>query len=215
MQDFKRTKKTRVRRAPQRGRYDRATVHAILDEGLVCHIGIVEDGDPVVIPTAYWRRDEYIYFHGSTKSRLIMAAQSAKEICITVTLLDGLVMARSGMHHSMNYRSVVAFGRAETITGEEARLAALRCFIERFAPGRWDEMRLPTKQEMKATQILRLELERVSAKARSGPPIDDDEDYAAAVWAGELPLSLAWGEPVPDPKLRPGIEMPDSLPGAG
>ena len=212
MQDFEKTKKTRVKQAPQRGHYDRETAYAILDEGMVCHIGIVVDGKPVVIPTVYWRDGDDLYFHGASKSRLILASREAEEICITVTLLDALVIARSGFHHSMNYRSVVMFGRAEQVTDDDEQFAALKIFMEGVAPGRWDELRAPNKQEMKATIIMRLPINEATSKIRSGPPIDDDEDMAADVWAGEIPIALTYGEPVPDPQLRAGIAVPGNLP---
>ncbi len=212
MNDVRKTRKTRVRRMSQRGHYDRKTVYDILDAGLVCHVGIVVDGGPVVIPTAYWRDRDAVYFHGSAKSHLLKVAQAATDICLAVSLIDGLVMARSGFHHSINYRSVVLFGRAETVTGDDQQLAAMRAFMERLAPGRWDELRPPSRQELRATQIMRLPIDEASAKIRSGPPIDDDEDMAADVWAGIVPVVQTFGDPLPDPQLKPGIAVPGNLP---
>ncbi len=211
MADFKKTKRTRVVRKPDRGCYDRATVYAILDEALVCHVGIVEDGKPVVIPTAHWRDGDRLYLHGSRASRLLRAMRDGAEVCVTVTLLDGLVLARSGFHHSMNYRSVVIFGRADPVEGRAEKLAAMRAFTERIAPGRWDELRPPTDKEIRATQVMALPLVEVSAKVRRGPPADDEADYAHPVWAGEVPIMQTTGEPVPDPRLAPGIELPAYL----
>ncbi len=211
MADFEKTERTRVVRKPDRGRYDREAVYAILDEALVCHVGIVEDGRPVVIPTAHWRDGDRLYLHGSRASRLLRAMGEGAEVCVTVTLLDGLVLARSGFHHSMNYRSVVIFGRADPVQGRAGKLAAMRALMERLAPGRWDELRPPTDKEIRATQIMALPLVEVSAKVRRGPPADDEADYAHPVWAGEVPIMQTTGEPVPDPRLAPGIELPAYL----
>jgi nitroimidazol reductase NimA-like FMN-containing flavoprotein (pyridoxamine 5'-phosphate oxidase superfamily) len=207
-ESFPVTDRTRVRRLPQRASYDRAVVHAILDAGLVCHVGLVEDARPVVIPTAYARVDDTIVLHGSTRSRTLMAAAAGADLCCTVTLLDGLVLARSAFHHSVNYRSVVAFGRAQVIEDHDGRVAALRAFTERLYPGRWDQVREPSAQEIKATLVLALPLTEVVAKVRTGPPIDDEDDYALPVWAGVVPLSLAKGEAEPDERLFPGTTPP-------
>jgi nitroimidazol reductase NimA-like FMN-containing flavoprotein (pyridoxamine 5'-phosphate oxidase superfamily) len=190
-----------VRRLPQRAAYDRATVHAILDAGIVCHLGFVEDGRPVVIPTAYARVGDVVYVHGSSKSRTLCALADGVEVCLTVALIDGLVLARSAFHHSINYRSVMVFGRARALEDDEAKLAALEAFTERLHPGRWREVRPPSPPELKATKVLELPLEEAVAKSRSGGPLDDAEDYALPVWAGVLPLALVRGDPIPAPGL--------------
>lgn len=211
MDDLTITKRTKIGRLPARGAYDRATVHAILDEALVCHVGYVADGGPVVIPTAHWRDGERLYLHGSRASGLMRAIGRGAEVCVTVTLLDGLVLARSGFHHSMNYRSVVLFGRPVTVEDPDEMVAALRAFMERIAPGRWDEVRPPNDAEMRQTQVVAVPLEEASAKIRTGPPVDDEADYALPVWAGVLPLTLTAGEPVADPRLPAGTPLPPYL----
>lgn len=198
------SERTRVRRMGKRGDYDEATVHAILDAAPVCHVGYVVDGQPYVTPTAHWRDGDHVYWHGSSASRMLRTLEGGVDVCVTASLLDGLVLARSGFHHSMNYRAVMALGRAELVGGETAKLHALRAFSDRLVPGRWETLRPPTAQELKATTILRLKLDEASAKVRTGPPVDDEEDYALPVWAGVLPLSVVAGEPVPDPRLVPG-----------
>lgn len=202
------TDRTRVRRVPQRAAHDRAIVHAILDAGLVCHLGLVEDGRPVVIPTAYARVGDALVLHGSSRSRTLMAAAAGAELCCTVTLLDGLVLARSAFHHSLNYRSVVAFGRAAPVEDPDERLAALRAFSERLYPGRWDAVRPPSPAELKATLVVRLPLTEAVAKVREGGPVDDEEDYALAVWAGVIPLGLARSDAVADERVSPGTVPP-------
>jgi nitroimidazol reductase NimA-like FMN-containing flavoprotein (pyridoxamine 5'-phosphate oxidase superfamily) len=191
------SERTRVRRLPRRGAYDRATIDAILDEALVCHLAFAADGQPFAIPTAFARIGDHLYVHGATASRTLRAASGAP-VCVTVTLLDGLVLARSAFHHSMNYRSVVVLGHAEEVTGEEERLAAMRALVDKVSPGRWDQIRPPNGQELKATTILRLSLAEASAKIRSGPPIDDEEDLALPCWAGVIPLALTAAAPIPD-----------------
>ncbi len=191
------SERTRVRRLPRRGAYDRATIDAILDEALICHLAFSVDGQPYAIPTAYARIGDHVYVHGSAASRMLRAAGGAP-VCFTATLLDGLVLARSAFHHSMNYRSVVVLGGAEEVSDEEERLAAMRALVERVAPGRWAEIRPPNAQELKATTILRLAIAESSAKIRTGPPIDDDEDLALPCWAGVIPLALAAGAPIAD-----------------
>jgi nitroimidazol reductase NimA-like FMN-containing flavoprotein (pyridoxamine 5'-phosphate oxidase superfamily) len=198
-----------VRRIPKRGVYDRGAIDAILDEALVCHVGFVHDGHPVVIPTLFARVGDLVYFHGSAASRMLRTLTSGADVCLTVTLLDGLVLARSAFHHSANYRSVVVLGRAQVIEERAEKLAALEAFAERVAPGRWNEVREPTAKELKATTVLSLALDEASAKVRTGPPVDDEEDYALDVWAGVIPLRLVAGEPVPDPRLRAGIPVPE------
>jgi nitroimidazol reductase NimA-like FMN-containing flavoprotein (pyridoxamine 5'-phosphate oxidase superfamily) len=196
------TERTRLRRLPERAAYDRETVHAILDEGFVCHVGFVVDGQPYVIPTGYARADETLYLHGSTGSRL--GLRPGMPVCVTVTLLDGLVLARSAFHHSMNYHSVTVLGRTRPVTDPREKEAALRAFVEHVIPGRSDEVRGVDRKELAATAVLALPLQEVSAKVRTGPPKDEEEDYALPVWAGVLPLALIAGEPQPDPRLRPG-----------
>jgi nitroimidazol reductase NimA-like FMN-containing flavoprotein (pyridoxamine 5'-phosphate oxidase superfamily) len=208
---FPQTERTTLKRLPKRGVYDRQLVYAILDEGFICHAGFVVDGKPVVIPTGYARVDDQLYIHGSQASRMLRTLKTGVDVCVTVTLIDGLVLARSAFHHSMNYRSVVVFGKATAIEEAEAKLAALRALSEHMIPGRWDEVRQPNVQELKATTVLSLPLEEVSAKVRTGPPLDDEEDYSLEVWAGVLPLKLVAGEPVKDPVLKTGIAPPSHL----
>lgn len=193
------TARTQVKRLPKRGQYDRETIYGILDEGFLCHVGFVHDGAPVVIPTGYARSGDRLYIHGSAASRMLRTLDQGVPVCVTVTLLDGLVLARSAFHHSMNYRSVVVFGTAKAVTDEVEKTEALRLFTEHVVPGRWDHIRWPTAQELKATTVLSMPIEEASAKVRVGPPLDDEEDYALPVWAGVLPLKLTSGAPVPDP----------------
>ena len=204
------SRRSRVVRVGDRGHYDAATLHAILDAGYVCHVAFLHDGQPMVIPTAYWREGDHLYIHGSTKSRMAMALAEGIPACVAVTLLDGLVLARSAFHHSMNYRSVVAIGVFEKIP-DEHKMAALKAFTERVAPGRWADIRPPNKQEMKGTMVLRLPLTEASAKIRSGPPKDDTEDMAITAWAGVLPFVQGFDAPVPDPRLAAGVSFPDYL----
>jgi hypothetical protein len=210
-QDFPPTPRTRVKRAAMRACYDRETVYTILDAGLVCHVGYVIDGQPYVTPTAYWREGDRVYWHGSSASRMLRRLKEGVPVCFTVAHLDGLVLARSGFHSSINYRSVMAFGTAEPVTDEAAKLAALEAFSERITPGRWAEQRAPTKQEMKATLVMSLKLEEAVAKVREGPPADDEEDYALDVWAGVVPIHRVIDPPEDDPRLKPGIAAPGYL----
>ena len=209
--DFPPTPRTRVKRLGYRACYDRETVYAILDAGLVCHVGYVIDGQPYVTPTAYWREGDRVYWHGSSASRMLRHLKDGVPVCFTVAHLDGLVLARSGFHSSINYRSVMAFGTAEPVTDEAAKLAALEAFSERLTPGRWVELRPPTTQELKATLVLSLRLEEVAAKVRTGPPADDEEDYELDVWAGEVPIHRVVDSPVDDPRLKAGVAAPDYL----
>ena len=208
MSAFAQTDRTRVRRLPARASYDVETVHAILDAGLVCHVGFVEGDRPIVIPTAYARVGDAVVFHGSSKSRTLLAAVGGAELCISVALIDGLVLARSAFHHSINYRSVVLFGRATEIAEPERKLAALEAFTERLYPGRWAAVRAPNKQELKATVVLELPLREAVAKVRTGGPIDDEEDMTWPVWAGVVPLALAPGAPEPAPDLASSLTAP-------
>jgi len=203
---YQATERTRLRRLPERGVYDRETVHAILDEGFVCHVGFVVDGQPYVIPTGYVRAGETLYLHGSTGSRL--GLRPGDPVCVTVTLLDGLVLARSAFHHSMNYRSVTVLGRTRLVTDPREKDAALRAFVEHVVPGRSDEIRGGDRRELAATAVLAVPLGEVSAKVRRGDPKDDEEDYSLPVWSGVLPLELVPGSPVPDARLDPAIPVP-------
>jgi nitroimidazol reductase NimA-like FMN-containing flavoprotein (pyridoxamine 5'-phosphate oxidase superfamily) len=204
MSEFAPTPRTTLKRLPSRGVFDRAAVHAILDEGLVCHVGFVADGQPFVIPTSYARVEDRLYIHGSAASRMLRSLSGGIPVAVTVTLLDGLVLARSAFHHSMNYRSVVVLGRAELVGDPAERSAALEAIVEHVVPGRSRLVRGPSEKELLATSVLRLELLEVSAKVRTGPPIDDEEDLGLDCWAGVLPLRLVPGEPVADPQLPPG-----------
>jgi hypothetical protein len=208
MSNFIPTERTQVRRLPKRGAYDRATVYRILDEGLVCHMGFIAEGKPVVIPTGYGRQGDTLYFHGSTASRMFRALGKGADVCVTVTLVDGLVLARSAFHHSMNYRSVVIFGKAAVVEEPAEKRDALRAFTEHVAPGRWQEIRQPSEKELQATTVVALPLQEVSAKLRTGPPIDDEEDYALPVWAGVLPLVHTPQAPLPDDRLPKEIPVP-------
>jgi uncharacterized protein len=202
------TDRTRVRRVPQRGAYERETIEAILDETLISHVGFVHDGQPVVIPTLHARLGDRLYLHGSAASRMLRTLQKGVPVCVTATLVDGLVLARSAFHHSVNYRSVVVFGTATLMESGEETVKVLELFTEKLVPGRWADVRPPTRQELKGTKVLGLPLDEASAKVRTGPPIDEDEDYDLPVWAGVLPLSTGVAEPQPDPRLDPAIETP-------
>lgn len=199
------SQRTRVRRAPSRADYERSTIDAILDEGLVAHLGFAVDGQPYVIPTLHARVGDVVYVHGSAASRLVRALAAGTPACLTVTVLDGIVLARSAFHHSMNYRSVVVLGEARLVSGPEELMGALRAFTEHIVPGRWDEVREPNAQELKGTRVLAMTLDETSAKLRTGPPVDDEEDYALDVWAGVIPLTLTASEPADDPRLAPGL----------
>ena len=211
MTNFAANERTRVVREPHRGAYDRATINKILDEGFVCHVGFTMEGQPYVIPTMYARVGEAIYFHGSAASRMLRGASTGIPVCITVTLVDGLVLARSVFNHSMNYRSVVALGKASLVDEPAEKIAALKAFTERILPGRWNEARQPNEKELKATSILRLPLTEASAKIRVGPPEDDAEDYAVKVWAGVLPMRLATEAPIRDERCDPAIPVPGNV----
>jgi uncharacterized protein len=200
------TKRTRLRRLPERGRYDRETVHAILDEGFICHVGFVVDEQPHVIPTGYVRVEETLYLHGSTGSRL--GLRPGMPVCVTVTLLDGIVLARAAFHHSFQYRSAVVLGKTRLVTDREEKDAALSALVEHIVPGRSADVRRGDSKELAATAVLALPLEEVSAKMRTGDPKDDEEDYDLPVWAGILPLELVPGPPVPDSRLKAGIPVP-------
>ena len=208
MPQFETTERTRVRRLPKRASYDVDVVEAILAEGLHCHVGFSVDGQPYVIPTIYARVEDQLYIHGSAASRMLRTIGERMSVCITVTLLDGLVLARSTFHHSMNYRSVVILGEATEVREPEEKMTALKAIVDHVMVGRWEDVRQPSDQELKATSVIRVPLDEVSAKIRTGPPVDDDEDYQLDCWAGEVPLTLVSRPPVADPLLRPGIELP-------
>jgi nitroimidazol reductase NimA-like FMN-containing flavoprotein (pyridoxamine 5'-phosphate oxidase superfamily) len=203
------TPRTRVRRRSERGSHERERVYRILDEGLVCHVAFVGEQGPVVIPTTYARIDDRLYLHGSPASRMLRSLESGIETSVAVTLLDGLVLARSAFHHSMNYRSAIVFGRAREVTDAEEKLAALRALVEHVVPGRSSDTRGPNVRELARTLVLALPLDEASAKLRSGPPTDDEEDLGLDHWAGVIPLELRPLEPLDDPALRPGVGQPD------
>lgn len=200
-----------VKRLSQRGVYDRAAIHQILDEGLICHVGFTVHGQPHVIPTIYVRVGERICIHGSPVSRMLNVLREGADTCVTIALVDGLVLARSAFHHSMNYRSVVLFGKASAVEDPERKAEVLRALSEHLIPGRWDAVREPTEQELKQTLVVAIPIEEASAKVRTGPPVDDEADYALPVWAGVIPLGITSRAPVPDPKLWPGIEPPEHV----
>lgn len=209
--DFPPTDKTRVKRLHQRAHYDRETAHAILDAGFLCHVGYVIDGQPYVTPTAYWREGDWVYWHGSAASRMLRKVKEGVPVCFTVAMLDGLVLARSGFHSSVNYRSLMAFGTAELVEAEAEKIRSLDVFIERLTPGRAAEVRPPTSQEIKATTVLKMKLSEVAMKVRNGPAADDEEDYQLDVWAGVVPIRTVIGAPEDDPRLKAGIAAPDYL----
>ena len=201
------TARTRVVREAHRGVYDRETVYRILDEGFVCHVGFIVEGQPFVIPTSYGRKDASLYIHGSAASRMLRQMKDGTPVCVTVTLLDGLVLARSVFNHSMNYRSVVVLGKASLVEDPEEKLAALRVLSEHILPGRWDDARQPNERELKQTSVLRVPIEEFSAKVRTGPPIDDEVDYSFPTWAGVVPLKMTADPPIPDSKLDPAAHQ--------
>jgi uncharacterized protein len=203
------TQRTRVVREAERAVYDREAIYRILDEGFLCHVGFTVDGQPFVIPTSYGRKDASLYIHGSAASRMLRQMKDGVAVCVTVTLLDGLVLARSVFNHSMNYRSVVILGKATIVEDPQEKLAALRVLSEHIIPGRWDDARQPNERELKATSVLRVPIEEFSAKVRTGPPIDDAEDYSFPTWAGVVPLSITSSPPIDDPKLGPERSVPD------
>lgn len=210
MGTFAKTPRTTVRRLPKRGVYEKEDVYKILDAGFICHVGFVVDGQPYVIPTGYARSGDTLYIHGSAASRMLRTAGEGLDICVTVTLVDGFVLARSVFHHSMNYRSVMVLGNARLLASDEEKRLALRCFTNHIVAGRWEEARQPTDQELKATSVLALPIEEASAKVRTGPPIDDEEDYALPVWAGVVPLETHAGTPRRDERVPggvPGIDL--------
>ncbi len=206
---FPRTDLTSLKRLPKRGHYDRETINSILDEGFICHVGFAVGGQPFVIPTGYARVGDKLYVHGSQASRMLKTLANGVDVCVTITLVDGLVLARSAFHHSINYRSVVVFGRAVLVEDRAEKLSALFALSEHFIKGRWNDVREPTEQELRATSVLSLQLEEASAKIRTGPPLDDEEDYSLPIWAGVIPLKMVAGEPIADPRLPQTIAVPD------
>lgn len=207
--EFTPTSRSTIKRLPQRGEYDHSVIYQILDAGLICHVGFAIEQQPYVIPTAYGRVEDKLYIHGSPASRMLRSLQKGIDVCVTVTLLDGLVLARSAFHHSMNYRSVLVFGTATTVQDADKKLEALHAFTEHIIPGRWSEVRPPNPQELQGTLILSLPLAEASAKVRTGSPNDDSADYELSVWAGELPLKLVTAPPINDPLLHSDIAIPE------
>lgn len=205
------TPRSKLKRLPKRGSQERELIYSILDEALIAHVGFITNNQPFVIPMAYGRKSDRLYLHGSSISRLIKTLEQGVEVCLTVTLVDGLVVARSLFHHSMNYRSVVLFGKAELVDNERDKMIALEAFTEQIIPGRWQDARIPNVKELKATTVLSLPIEEGSAKIRKGQPLDDEEDYSLPIWAGELPLRVIAGKPIPDPKLDNAIAIPENL----
>jgi len=207
-ESFAPTPRTRVVREPERAAYDRETVYQILDEGFLCHVGFAVEGQAFVIPTSYGRVESNLYIHGSAASRMLRQMKDGVLVCVTVTLLDGLVLARSIFNHSMNYRSVVILGKATLVDDPKEKIEALYALSQHILPGRWDDSRQPNERELKATSVLRVPIEEFSAKVRVGPPVDDEPDYAFPTWAGVVPLEMVAGEPIDDARLLPGQEVP-------
>ncbi|MCZ6899706.1 MAG: pyridoxamine 5'-phosphate oxidase family protein [Bacteroidetes bacterium] len=201
MKELVQTPKTKIKRVSQRGSYDPDVIYKILDQAFICHVGFIHEGNPVVIPTSYGRIGDNLYLHGSAKSRMLMTLGKGGEICVTVTIVDGLVLARSIFHHSMNYRSVVLFGKPQKVTSEKEKEQALKAFTNHIIPGRWEEVRLPNKKELKGTTVVRLPIGEASAKIRTGPPLDDQEDYKLPIWAGVIPIKAQPLDAIPDTKL--------------
>ena len=210
METYPKSQRNTVKRIPKRGHYDKKTLFEILDNGFFCHVSFVIDGQPFIIPTAYGREGERIFIHGATSSRMIGALEKGIQVCLAVTHIDGIVMARSVFHHSMNYRSSVIFGTA-TIVREEEKVQALEVITQNICRGRWQEARLPNNTELKATQVLAIQIEEASSKIRTGMPVDDTEDYSLDVWAGVVPVQSVYGQPVADPDLKKRLPIPDSV----
>lgn len=206
-----RSEKVRVRRLHQRGHYDRASLDAVLDAGMVCHLGFATPEGPFVVPTLYWREGDYVYWHGSSASRTLRAVAAGTPVCLTVSHIDGLVLARSGFHCSVNYRAAMLFGVAEEVTDPAVMTAGLRAFVDGLVPGQWDRQRPVTAQELKATKLLRLRIDEASAKIRTGGPNDDEEDYALPIWAGVVPIECRFGAPQPDPRNHPDAVLPAEI----
>jgi uncharacterized protein len=208
---IKQTERTKLKRIPKRGNFDRETVYKILDEAFICHIGFTVEGQTFVIPTAYGRKGDTLFVHGSAASRMMREMSKGIDVCVTVTLVDGLVLARSAFHHSMNYRSVVIFGKAEIVVDEAEKNNALFVFTEHIVRGRWDDVRPPNAKELKGTTVLRLPINEASAKIRTGDPIDDENDYNSDVWSGVIPLQIVAGNPINDKLLKKNIDLPDYI----
>ncbi len=211
MTQFTKTEKNRIKRLPKRGNYDRETIYRILDEALICHVGFAEKGQPCVIPINFARVDDTIVLHGAKASRLLKHIETGHPVCIEATIVDGLVLARSIFHHSVNYRSVVLFGKGHPVEGEREKLSALKAITEHLIPGRWQEARLPSRKELNATRVVSIKIDEASAKVRVGPPADDQEDYALPVWAGVLPLQEQALSPVRDDLLPQDVRLPDYI----
>ena len=211
MPRIKQTDRTRLKRLPNRGHFDTATIYEIIDAALVAHVGIIHGDTPVVIPTICARKGDVLYIHGSAASRLLKSINSGGDICVTITHVDGLVLARSAFHHSLNYRSVVFFGKGRLVSDEEERLEALKVISDHLVWGRWDDVRPPNEKELKQTTVLAIPIDEASAKIRTGPPGDDDEDYALPVWAGIIPIRNAYGEPERDGQLPDDIPLPSYI----
>jgi nitroimidazol reductase NimA-like FMN-containing flavoprotein (pyridoxamine 5'-phosphate oxidase superfamily) len=209
--DYERTERTRVFRKPGRGSYDRDLVHSILDEALICHVGFVQDGQPYVIPTIHARDGDTLYLHGANANRTLKALAEGVACCVTATLVDELVLARAALHHSLNYRSVMVLGRAREVTDPEEKQMALRMVVDHIAPGRPEEVRGADATDLQSTKVLSLPIEEASAKVRGGPPLDDDEDLDLPYWAGQLPLTLGTGDPVPAPDLTRDLPVPEHV----
>lgn len=207
--DLSRTPRTTLKRLPKRGSHEREVIDRILDEGFICHVGFAVDGRPFVIPTGYARVADKLIIHGSQASRMLRAVGQGIDVCVTVTLIDGLVLARSAFHHSMNYRSVMVFGRAKVIDDREEKLQALFALSEHMISGRWQDVREPSEEELRQTTVLSLPIEEGSAKIRTGPPLDDEEDYALPVWAGVVPLKVVAETPISDPRLPAQTAIPE------
>ena len=213
MSQFARTNHNQVRRLPDRARYDKQTIYRIIDEALYCHVSFAEEGRPFIIPTIHARLGDTLILHGAKASRLLKQVESGAPLCVAITLLDGLVFARSVFHHSMNYRSVVIFGAGRAIQGDEEKLRALEALTEHVAHGRWADVRKPSQRELNATSVVAIDIQHASAKLRSGPPSDDEEDYALPVWAGVLPMQQGAGAPIDDLRLVSGISAPEYIVG--
>jgi nitroimidazol reductase NimA-like FMN-containing flavoprotein (pyridoxamine 5'-phosphate oxidase superfamily) len=209
MSDFSRTDRNRIKRLPKRGHYDRQTIHGILDEALICHVAFVEKGQPYVIPTNFARVEDRIILHGAKASRLLKHVEAGHPVCIEATIVDGLVLARSVFHHSVNYRSVVVFGKGRLIKDEQEKLTALQAVTEHLIPGRWQEARLPNRKELNATSVVAIDIDEASAKVRVGPPIDEQEDYSLLVWAGVLPLQEMPLTPIRDELQSEEVLLPE------
>jgi len=211
MQSGPPSERSRIRRIPENARYDTDAVRGILDEGFVCHVGVIDDGQPFVLPMAYGRIEDTLYLHGSVASRLMRRLCGGSPVCVTVTLLDGIVVARSAFHTSMNYRSVTVLGTSRAVDGQLERMSALRSVLDQCVPGHWDRVREPNEAELRQTLVAAVDLQEAAAKVRTGPPSDEDADLASDRWAGVLPLLTSAGHPVADPRLRSGVGIPDTV----